>query len=388
MTQREKTLAAGLVVVLGIAASFGLLWFFALEPYREASDRVAAADKALSDKEGELAFEQAQIGSILKVDPRLTQWNDVSLPPRDPKLKRGQPMTEEQKKRHVNQLQVDYEKFLRDMMQRNRFRPDSVVITPGQAEKQSVAKGKQPVYERISFQVAGRGELSAVTGLMEDFHKAPLLHQIRTATVGLANQKAAGKSSASEGDLDLKMTVEALMVTDAQQKDRTALLPSKLPYPLRVLADPPRNYYLLSQKNVFTGIKPPPDPKKNEGAKGSRDPKKDRREDPKDVLRFVRLTMLCYDPDRDRWEATVYDQGKGGNETKLNTGARKELTVYDKYEQVSLDARVVHIDEKQLVFKDLKDKKFYRLLCGDFVYPAIREPLSSSELKALGISAD
>jgi predicted DNA-binding protein with PD1-like motif len=389
MTQREKTLAAGLIVVLGIGASFGALWYFALEPYKEVKDRVQSAEQALSEKEGELANEQAQIGSILKVDPRLTQWNDVSLPPRDPKLKRGQPMTDEQKKRHINQLQVDYEKYLRDMMERNRFRTDSIVIMPGQVEKATVAKGKQPTYERIAFRVAGRGELAAVTGLMEEFHKAPLLHQIRAATVELANQKGSSKSSVREGDLDLKMTVEALMVTDAQQKERTSLLPPKLAYPLRVMADPPRNYALLSDKNVFTGVKPPvvktdtkPQPKDD------KDKKPTRKEDRTEVLRFVRLTMLCYDPDRDRWEATVYDLAKGGNETKLNTGVRKELTVYDRFEQVSLDARVVYIDEKQLIFKDLKDKKFYRLRCGDFVYPAIREALRSSELKELGISAD
>ena len=47
------------------------------------------------------------------------------------------------------------------------------MITPGQVEKQTIGKGKQPVYERIVFRAAGRGDLSAVTGLMEEFHKTP-----------------------------------------------------------------------------------------------------------------------------------------------------------------------------------------------------------------------
>jgi hypothetical protein len=386
MTQREKTLAVGLVVVLGLAMSGGLLYFLALVPFNEANERLESEQKLLDDKDNELAKEKQQIAGIFKIDPRMMHWQDISLPPRDPNLKRGQTMTEEQKKRHVSQLQVDYEKYLSAMMRNNRFKPDSITVRTGQVEKQAVAKGKQPTYERIAFQVSGRGELSSVTGFMEEFHKAPLLHQIRNAKIEHAGAK--GGAKLNEGELDMTATVEALLVTGAN--DRATLLPAKEKQEkltLRVLADPPRDYDTLSAKNIFFGIKPP---KPDQSVKTDKDKEKDRRkkEDPKDVLAFVKLTMLCYDTESDRWYATFYDQGKGGNEKRVSK-ALNELTIYDKYEYPSLDATVVYVDGKQLIFKVDKDKKFFRLRIGDFIYPAYpNQSMTSSELKELGISAN
>ena len=48
--------------------------------------------------------------------------------------------------------------------------------------------------------------------------------------------------------------------------------------------------------------------------------------------------------------------------------------------------KVVHIDEGQLVFK--AENKFYRLRCGDTLYPAIEKPLSASEVKELGLATE
>src|SRR5262249_9560737 len=142
-------------------------------------------------------------------------------------------------------------------------------------------------------------------------------------------------------------------------------------------------------KNVFTGIKPPkpPEEKKDRSKEeGSKEPRRPREKD-EDVLAFVKLTMLCYDTDSGRWYATVYDQAKGGNETRLSK-ALNELTIYDKYHEVSLDATVVHVDGKQLVFRVERggEKKFFRLKIGDFIYPIYpKQPMSRSELKELGL---
>jgi len=93
--------------------------------------------------------------------------------------------------------------------------------------------------------------------------------------------------------------------------------------------------------------------------------------------------MIWFNPDRKRWEATVWDQNRGPEEKKLNAGVLNTLKVYDRYEEVALEAKIVYIDERQVIF--LADKKYYRLRCGETVYPANREPLSESELKELGI---
>jgi hypothetical protein len=393
MTQREKTLATGLVVLLGVAVSGGLLWFLGFQPYAAAREAAESQESQLREKENELTTERAQINSILKVAPRLRDWDKISLSPRDPKVKFDPRIAEEQKKRHVSQLQVDYEKYLAELLQKKGFRSDSISVQLGQVEKQAVAKGKQPTYERIAFRVTGRGELSSVTGFLEEFHKTPLLHQVRNVTVETAN--ARGGSKFSDSELEMKATVEALLVTGA--KERATLLPPETPKPLLVMADPERDYHAMSLKNMFTGIKPPPK-KKEERTKTEEEKEKERKEAREnarkekleDVLAFVKLTMLCYDTENGRWYATVYDQAKGGNETKLSR-ALNELTVYDKYSKVSLDAKVVHIDGDQLIFCVEKgvEKRFFRLKIGDFVYPTYpNKPMSAAELKALGISAE
>src|SRR5262245_24050117 len=106
MTQREKTLATGLVGVLGLAGGAAILYLFALEPVKAASDRVQSAQALLDEKRRELDREEAQLASMLKVNPRLAQWKQISLPPRDPAVKGTQKMTEEQRRKHLHQVQI------------------------------------------------------------------------------------------------------------------------------------------------------------------------------------------------------------------------------------------------------------------------------------------
>ena len=84
--------------------------------------------------------------------------------------------------------------------------------------------------------------------------------------------------------------------------------------------------------------------------------------------------------------AWLYDQAKGGREKKLNTSALNEFTIYDKDENPMIEAKVVKIEEEFMII--LSEGKYYRLGIGDFLYPAIRNPLSKSELKELGITPD
>jgi len=144
MTQREKTLAAGLVVLLGVAVGGALLWFLGVQPYFEAKERYQGEETLLAEKQRELDAERGQIESILKVDPRLREWREISLPPRDPKVKADPKTAEEQKKRHISQLQVDYEKHLHEMLQKKGFKSDSIAVQLGQTERQVVPRASNP----------------------------------------------------------------------------------------------------------------------------------------------------------------------------------------------------------------------------------------------------
>lgn len=184
------------------------------------------------------------------------------------------------------------------------------------------------------------------------------------------------------------MTVEALMVNGAEE--RTELRPSKLAYTPRVLAEPGREYSLMTKRNMFTGI-----PTQYAA------PERRLTEDKADVLRFVKLTMIYYNPDRRRWEATIYDQGAGPRRTdiedddgvkkgvetiwerKLNTLILNKVQVSDRNNNSLFDGQVVLIDERQVVLK--ADDKFIRLRCGDSLFPAVNKPLSANEVKELGL---
>src|SRR4029077_6599883 len=82
----------------------------------------------------------------------------------------------------------------------------------------------------------------------------------------------------------------------------------------RVLAEPGRYYADLAGKNVFLGTGPA---------------QARLTEDRIAVLGEVRLTMLAHNGRR--WEAFLYDQGKGGEDRRLNALTVTDFTVKDKY---------------------------------------------------------
>jgi hypothetical protein len=373
MTRREKVLATtllALMAVLGGGVFFHMFIYQPISEVREARDR---EQQELTEVQNKLAQEQRQIDEILRIDPRLSQWQKISLSPNDPELKKKPGISpEEKKQRHLRQLQVAYDRYLSELLSKHGLREP--IITPRQPDRRSspVLKAKEPVYERLAFGVSCKGKLDAVVAALKEFYTTPLLHQVRGLTLSLAptrGRTGAGPATPS-GVLDLNMNVEALLVNGAEE--RTTLLPEKT-FPPRVLAEPARSYDLMAKRNMFTGIAPVVRPvRKNV-------------EDKNEVLRFVKLTMLSYNADRRRWEGTLYDQGKGGAEIKVAERLYTDITINDKGQVPVLEAKVVKMDDTQLIFQS--EGKYYRLRCGDFIYPAIRTPLKSSELMELGLAS-
>lgn len=401
MTRREKVLATTLLSLLGIMGGGFLFHLFVYEPMSDVRGQLDIAQAALLKKRGELAQEQKQIENILRINPRLSQWQKISLPPRDPTTKKPGVPPEEQKRKHLAQMQVEYERYLSELLRSNGFRSDSIDVTTRQPDRRATPatpKGKEPVYERLAFGVKGKGTLDNVQRMLRDFHRAPLLHQVRSLSLSLptATSSAASKGRSSAGLLEMTLGVEAMLVTGAEE--RSSLLPSKLAYQPRVLAEPTRDYGRMVKKNMFTGIDPPPPPPPPP-VKPVSPPKQS--EDKADLLRFVKVTSIFYNADRKRWEATLYDQAAGPRrvqeedddgvkrvkviwEQQINTRILNELNVYDRYKNPMIEATVVHIDEDQIILKE-KDK-YYRLRCGDSLYQAVEKPISSAEVKKLGIA--
>jgi hypothetical protein len=373
MTRREKVMATTLIAVMAVLGSGVLFHMFVYQPIDEVREQIKLEEEKLQKARADLKDQEDQITEILHVDPRLAQWQKISLPPRNPEAKKTGVTPEEQQKRHRSELQVEYERYISEMLRKNGFAGDTIVVSPrtGDNRASPILRAKEPVYDRMSFSVTARGDLEAVLRSLKDFHQANLLHQVRDLTLSVA--QARGRTVPAPGTLDLSMTVEALMVNGAE--DRKSLLPEKLSYPLRVLS-PERKYATMLRRNMFAGISldsTEDDPSIRESV-----------ENKKDVLSFVKLTMLCYDTDKTRsgWNATFYDQGKGGDEIVVNRFSN-ELKIVDQGENTLLDATVVLIDSRQLIFK--VENKYYRMYCGDFLYPSMATALTKDELKELGI---
>ncbi|MFO0930337.1 MAG: hypothetical protein U0736_25470, partial [Gemmataceae bacterium] len=236
MTNREKILATTLLVLLVVLGGGVLFHLFVYEPISQVRTQLTAAREGLLTKQNELAQEERAIEGILRVNPRLAQWQKISLPPRDPDAKKLGVSPEEQKRKHLTRMQVEYERFLSERMLEAGFSRDSIVITPRQPDRRSAApttKNKEPLYDRLAFAASGRGNLASLVKVLRDLHRAPLLHQVRGLSVTTTPERT-GRTTNPPGTLDLSMTVEALLVNGAE--DRASLLPSQLAYPPKVLA--------------------------------------------------------------------------------------------------------------------------------------------------------
>jgi hypothetical protein len=368
MTQRERVMLTSMLAALVVVGGGFAFNIFVWQPLSNIRERVETARLELAEKQTELSKEKAVIAGILKVNPRLAAWNEISLSPMNPVLAKTKGLTpEERKSRHLSHLQVDYERYLDGLMRGSGFAADSIVITAKAPERKGnpILSGKVPVFERLGFTVSGRAKLEGVVRLLQTFHAADLLHQIRNISLALIPAPAGAGRSSSSGNLQVSMTIEALMVRGAQE--RTTLSPALGKTRPKSLAQPNRQYADMTAKNMFVGI-----------ASVSVAPRYN--ESRKDVLRFVRLTTLCHAGRR--WEAYIYDLGKGGDERRVNARTLTNILIRDKYDNTILDAEVVHIDSRQLIYRE--DGRYYRLRCGDFFYPA--SELTAKEITDLGLS--
>ncbi len=433
MNQRERILAISVLsVVIAAVGGFLFKWLFLDNLNRIYAD-VETTKAEIVKKEAELQKEQDDEKALLRDDPRLVQWQKLSLPDDknlEAEVKSGRTV-EEAKKRHEDMVQVDYSHFLNDLVVKSGFSPNSIKVSSAGADRKGgpILTGKTPAYTRMTFTIQAQGGLDSVQRMLEDFHKTPLLQQIRNLTLtartparttapagppgavpvrvpgapGGAAGFAGGFGAASaNGDLDVSMTVEALLVVGAQKRDE--LLPKSSDVSqvqtLAAASDEGnktelkgREYSDILVKNIFTGI----------AAKTQLSEERD------SVLSAVRLTSIWNDDGR-RWQATIYDQGKGGDETHLRpkilrdgTAVLNEFSVADAYNNVLVRAKVIKLDADGMVFE--ADGKTYRWQVGQYLgrrananapadsdaspqyIPGVLDaPLTSDDLKGLGLN--
>jgi hypothetical protein len=349
MTKRERVLASSLAGVLTLCGA-GLLFQVAfLGPLRQLREEEAATRKDLEDKQKELKAGQETIDRAVKLSPRLALWKQLSLPV----SKEERP---EEVNRHLAALQVEYERYLSDLLRRNGFAPGTIAVTskPVEAPRaaSAAAKGPPPVFRALTFTARGSAALDGVAKMLEEFHRASLLQQVRSFNV----QKPSQDKPGSRGLLDVTMTADVLLVNGARKGD--PVMPASPAVKPQVLAEPGRTYAALAAHNVFTGT-PPAAPAATQS------------EDARDVLGFVKLTTVSNNNGR-RWEAWLYDQAKKDGESRVRTSAGfNEFSYADRYDNVLVRGTVVVIDETGVLFK--ANGRFHHIGVGQTLFEALRE---------------
>jgi hypothetical protein len=356
MSNREQLIAAavlGLLVTVGIA--FGYYQLF-LVPIQEKEMLIESTKK-------DIETAQAQRRQALADRPRLNRWRLLSLPA------------------DVDMAAREYEKYLNELLREQNFEASVTPKAPDTRTSPTLS-GKKPAYTRLSYTVLGHATLEGLVGFLDKFYHTGLLHQIRNISV---QRPLTAASPERRNDLDINLTVEALVLHDAASRD--ALLPNipsrsivfdlftafcRKPAGLALaaweagpsgslgpgtLARRARNYSDIATKNVFFGPPPP----------------KTKPADEIQVARFVFLTDITQS--KGRYQAFLYDR-VNNKKTRLRTSPGFDsFRVTDDDGNTVVKGKVVRIDPRGLIFT--ADARYYELHIGDSIAQAMQKPLTT-----------
>jgi hypothetical protein len=354
------------LVIFGVGALMGQQ--FILAPLK---NRAAA----IATLKGDIETKQERIAQVYAEKPKLERWQKLSLPA------------------DVGLARLEYEKYLSGLVRECGFAAGSFIVTPQPADTKTsptLPGKKDPIYIRLPFAVQARGEVGDLVEFLERFYRTPLMHQVKSMTV----QRPLTNTGTQQrpNDLDINLTIEALVLSGAE--NRGQLLPGADPKPVVIdvlailqngsaglalvpgavgptgpigpglLAVPPRQYASIAGKNIFFGP-----------------PTTDRPTENVDIMQFVYLTDITRDDSKA--EAFIYDR-YNNRKTRLRASAGFDsFRILDSQGETLLRGTVVRIDDRDLVFQN--GEKYYSIHVGQNLEEALKRPLSASELKELGL---
>ena len=358
MNQRERTLSLLLLggIFLGGGGFFG--YQFVLGPLRDANRQIDSLQGDIEVREGRVLEIQQKLATFYEPLRKLSLPADVML------------------------AGLQYEVQLSALLRRADFQAGSFTITPRQpdAKNAPVLVAKKTAYTRLAFLVQVKGELHCLVDFLDQFYRQPLLHQIRVLNV--TRPSRAGERSRRE-DLDINMTIEALVLDNAEARGTLIHVPPRLsllggnlgamgigtaavyggkgsPYELERgaakpadqmgrLAIPPREYAAITGKNVFFG--PPP----------KKEPPKDETPKEPDLGPYIRLTALSATDGHGRAHIfDFYNQFDYHIEQKLDGTIGVEGFYFIKDRRRSL-MRSREAEKGDLEFGDRGDGNYVRL---------------------------
>jgi len=342
MNPRERFLAIAVVGLILVGGLGFVSYQFFLSPYK-------AKQAKLEQLRNEEKTKLDRVGEILKQRPQLERYRQESLP---------------------SQLDVarhKYTDFLDSLLRSNNFRNVSVTSRALQTRTAPTLSNKTPIYTPLGFSVTGSANLENLVAVLEGFYRKALLHQIKSLDV---RRPTALQQGQRPDDLDVTMSVEALVVTGADKRpelmpsidrrlgeaDVVAALqsgPTGLglvlwtagpfgPHGAGILAQPERDYSAMSAKNIFLG---PPRSAVARQAETDLEP-----------LRFTILTDITTDKAKnDRRWASIYDQtnqSPAQHTTLKLLGGFNEFSLLRSNQAITLvHGEVVKISDSSLVFR-------------------------------------
>jgi hypothetical protein len=396
MTTRERHMSivlVGFIIVMGMG-------FFA---YQFVLSPLSAKATQIENLNNDVATRLDRISRIQKRRPDLENWKKLSLPPdKEDKTKTevAVPGKSPGDNARADRAQGEYEDWLNTTLKASGYAAADVGINPKKPDAKSAPQlgTKKPIYTRLLFTVQLKGDLASLVDFMDRFYKVRLLHQIRNLTITKplggdfrAAAAAGGVPAAPSTDLDVTMTIEALVLDTAEK--RTTLFPDKpveVPSPLSRTDD---QYAMIAGKNIFFGPAPA-GPRDSTGSGYF------------DTAPFVRLNGIASGPNGleatlwdmyHNWDYKIMPRSLGGFqvEAQYTLGGRKRadsersgktLALRDSDGKIIDEWLIVRIDPREVILRHDASGKYFALHMGDYL--AERKELTKAELDALGIKPE
>ena len=376
-SSRERTLAFILLtVIVLLAGGFGVLQLV-FKPMRDRDASIALLKTEIEKKRDEIRKIQAE-------KPKLERWRQMSLPADSDLASR------------------EYEKFLSDLLRQSNFAAGAFSVTSKKDSKSGPTLGvkKEPIYTKLTYTVTTHGELPSLLAFLERFYRTGLLHQIRNLSIQRPLTVSPGQKP---NDLDINLTVEALVLQGAQNRPFLAPVDQQLivmdvvnnlrrapglaliptvagpagPNGARRLAADPRKYQDILGKNIFFGPPPPPPPPtKAPPVEVVKTPV-----DRTDVTQFVYLTDITHGDAKT--EAFFYDRYNNRKMRLQVSAGFDSFRIREGSGDSGVAGKVVKIDDRDLVFS--VGDKYYTVHVGQNLKEAMARPLKAEEMKELGL---
>ncbi len=339
MTSRERALAVLLVIVIVFGGGGFFGYQFLYSPWTARKKTLALLQKQEEEK-------VARRADLERQRTKLARWTSLSLP--------GDQET----------ARLEYERYLTQLLNRYKITNGREITTRPVDTKNNptVGPNKDPIYTKLTFQVKCYATMANLVAMMDEFYRTGLMHEIKNISI---QRQGTSKSDARPDELDVRMTIEALIIAGADKRpyllpnlDRRllALDVAQTPFPhagqllwgwtspgllsTNLLAEPARDYSAIYRKNIFLG-------------RPARE-----REGPKDedgtpmwvAPRFVYLNEITHSPIR--WQGTLYDRLHNVN-FKLRESSPYNVfaLVRDGHAEHFLDGHVLLIEEGKVYYQ-------------------------------------